>query len=379
MVTVTAAAAEAKAKEETEGVETAEEEKQEDKPKAREEDLLSEIVTMNAFTAQALDVLKGGDIKQDAHTVFGLVLFLVGAVQSLRHAEEMSDETFRQVISQTLGGLGLSKDRADHFIDHTDEYLISNPRYSQMFQTGRQSMAAYLEKGTGPRVELSVALSDWASPKGAVGDTSKPVTVLFTDIAGSTAMTQKLGDSGAQEVVRAHNAIVREAIQAFAGKEVKHTGDGIMASFPSAGAGVEAAADMQKRTKAHNKANPELPLGLKIGLNAGEPISEDDDLFGTTVQLAARIVDKAEAGEILVSGSVYGLSQGKAKKFERYADVEMKGFDEPVTIYSAVWDPDAPKPKAKPETKPEAASDAKPEQATAAPSPDAKPDDAPAS
>ncbi|MBL4615649.1 MAG: hypothetical protein JKY27_12350, partial [Magnetovibrio sp.] len=104
-----------------------------------------------------------------------------------------------------------------------------------------------------------------------------------------------------------------------------------------------AAMEMQKRTKSHNASQPNHPLGLKIGLNAGEPISEDDDLFGSTVQLAARIVDKAAEGQVLVSSSVHGLSQGKKLKFERYADLDMKGFDEPVTVYLALWDPDAPK------------------------------------
>lgn len=308
-----------------------------------EADALSEIVTMNAFTQDAFDVLQGDKSKQDAHTVFGLVLFLVGAVQSLRHQHKLGDDVVQTVAGKALGSLGLSAERTQHFLNHTDEYLISNPRYSEMFQTGRAAMGQYLEYNTGPRVVLSDALADWQKPKSNAEAVRQPVTVLFTDIAGSTAMTQKLGDAGAQEVVRAHNRIVREAIQGFSGKEIKHTGDGIMASFPSAVAGVEAAMEMQVRTRTHNASNPNHPLGLKIGLNAGDPISEDDDLFGTTVQLAARIVDKAGSGQVLVSGAVHGLSQGKNLKFERFADLDMKGFDEPITVYTAVWDPNAAK------------------------------------
>lgn len=323
--------------------------------KKNEADALSEIVTMNAFTQDAFDVLQGDKSKQDAHTVFGLVLFLVGAVQALRHQHKLSEDVAGTVIGQTLGNLGLSKERAEHFVKHTDEYLISNPRYSQMFQNGRAAMGEFLDNNTGPRGMLSDALVDWDKPKSKKNVGSKlPVTVLFTDIAGSTAMTQKLGDEGAQEVVRSHNRIVREAIQGFSGKEIKHTGDGIMASFPSAGAGVEAAIEMQKRTETHNQSDPAHPLGLKIGLNAGEPISEDDDLFGTTVQLAARIVDKANAGQILVSSLVHGLSQGKNIKFERFADLDMKGFDEPVSVYAVVL-------KEKPEVEPTANPQEKPE------------------
>ena len=344
---------------------------EEEAAKKSETDALSETVTMNAFAKDAFEVLQGDKSKQDAHTVFGLVLFLVGAIQALRHQHKLSDDVVKTVSVQALGRLGLSPERVQHFIEHTDEYLISNARYSEMFQTGRAAMGEYLEHNTGPRGSLSDALTDWEKPKSQTESTSQPITVLFTDIAGSTAMTQKLGDAGAQEVVRAHNRIVREAIQGFSGKEIKHTGDGIMASFPSASSGVEAAMEMQARTKSHNASDPGHPLGLKIGLNTGEPISEDDDLFGTTVQLAARIVDKADAGQILVSGSVHGLSQGKNLKFERFADLDMKGFDEAITVYTALWDKDAPvKDNVKADVKPASA----PEPEFEAAEPDSSPE-----
>ncbi len=357
--------AEEEAKKAEEEARKAEEEAQkkaeEEARRKAEEDALSEIVVVNAFAKDALEVLEDDKDKQDAHTVFGLVLFLVGAVQALRHHHTLSDPVANTVIVKVLGNLGLSPERATHFMEHTDEYLIANPRYSRMFQDGRGAMSEYLEHGIGPRGALADSLGEWDKPKSNRESVSQPVTVLFTDIAGSTAMTQKLGDAGAQEVVRAHNRIVRNAIQSFAGKEVKHTGDGIMASFPSAAQGVEAAIDMQAQTKSHNAADPSHPLGLKIGLNAGEPISEENDLFGTTVQLAARIVDKAAAGQVLVSGSVFGLSQGKTLKFERFADLDMKGFEEPITVYKALWDPSEtpvsePQPEAKPQSEPEAAA-----------------------
>ncbi|MCR4377420.1 MAG: adenylate/guanylate cyclase domain-containing protein [Rhodospirillales bacterium] len=348
------------------------EEKAQQVEEPRPDDLLSEVITMNAFTADIVDVIKGEENKRDAHTVFGVVLFLVGAVQALRAQKKLTDHTYHQVAFQTLGSLGLSQERAQHFIEHTDEYLVSNARYSQMFQSGRNAMSANLESGVGPRGALVDALDDWDRPKSKI-ENQQPVTVLFTDIAGSTAMTQKLGDAGAQQVVHAHNVIVRDAILTFAGKEIKHTGDGIMASFPNAVAGVEAARDMQRHTKAHNLAHPELPLGLKIGLNAGDPIAEDDDLFGTTVQLAARIVDKAKAGQILVSGSVHGLSQGKNLRFERFGDLEMKGFDESMTVYLAPWEDTPTEPVVQPAPNVAPALHAQPAPAAAPAAPAAAP------
>ena len=142
----------------------------------------------------------------------------------------------------------------------------------------------------------------------------------------------------AQEVVRGHNRIVRQALQQFMGKEIKHTGDGIMCSFAQTSNGVEASCQIMKGVREFRQMNPDLPLHLKIGINTGEPIAEDDDLFGTTVQLSARITDKAKAGQIFVSEIVKGICTGKPIKFIPRGGFEMKGFAEPVPLYEVVWD-----------------------------------------
>ncbi len=122
-------------------------------------------------------------------------------------------------------------------------------------------------------------------------------------------------------MVRRHNSIVRTALAEFAGKEIKHTGDGIMASFASTANGVEAAIIIQRACAIHNDKHPDLPLHLRIGINAGEPIQEEDDLFGTTVQLSARVCAKAGTDEILCTNVVRELSarKGSAFRVERRA------------------------------------------------------------
>ena len=95
---------------------------------------------------------------------------------------------------------------------------------------------------------------------------------------------------------------------------------------------------MQMETMKHNQVNPALPLHLKIGINTGEPISEDDDLFGTVVQLSARIVDKATADKIYVSETVYGMCAGKSYEFKNLGGFTMKGFENDPTLYEVVWD-----------------------------------------
>ncbi len=158
-------------------------------------------------------------------------------------------------------------------------------------------------------------------------------TILFTDLASSTALTQRLGDAKAQELVRAHNAIVREALKANGGSEIKHTGDGIMASFQTASGALECAVAIQRAVA----ARAEDQLAVHIGLNAGEPVAEERDLFGTSVQLARRICDAAEGGEILASNVVRELAAGKGFLFSDIGEVVPKGFEEPVRLYEVRW------------------------------------------
>ena len=158
------------------------------------------------------------------------------------------------------------------------------------------------------------------------------VTILFTDMEGSTALTQRLGDAGAQEVLHAHNAIVRDALKAHDGAEIKHTGDGIMASFPTASKALGCATAIQTAFVERNESAAE-PIKVRIGLNAGEPVAEDEDLFGTAVQLAARVCAHAEPGQVLASNVVRELSAGKPFLFSDQGDVVLRGFEDPVRLY----------------------------------------------
>ena len=166
---------------------------------------------------------------------------------------------------------------------------------------------------------------------------SEFVTVLFTDIEGSTTLTQRYGDARSHELVREHDRIVREALRTRGGNETKHTGDGIMASFPSASRAIDAAIAIQQAVAHHNRGTGELPLQVRIGLNAGEPVAEDRDLFGTAVQLARRVCDHAEPGQILVPEGVRYLVAGKGYLFADQGIVSLKGFEDPVRLYEVLW------------------------------------------
>ena len=159
-----------------------------------------------------------------------------------------------------------------------------------------------------------------------------PMAILFTDMEASTAMTSTLGDARAQELVRTHDVVVREAVQARGGSEVKHTGDGIMASFPSISAAVECAAEIQLGLR-----RVEAPFRVKIGIDAGEPLRDGPVITGTVVQSARRIVDRAEPGQILVSDVVRRLVAGKSFTFLDRGRAALKGLPERVRLFEVVW------------------------------------------
>ncbi len=161
-------------------------------------------------------------------------------------------------------------------------------------------------------------------------------TVLFTDVEGSTALTDRLGDAKARELLREHERMVREALKSHGGSEVKTMGDGFMASFSSATKALECAISTQRAFAEHNESAEE-PILVRIGLNAGEPIAEADDLFGTAVNRAARITATANGGEILVANVVRELAEGKDFLFADRGEASLKGFDEPVRLHEVRW------------------------------------------
>lgn len=158
--------------------------------------------------------------------------------------------------------------------------------------------------------------------------------IMFTDIVGSTSMTERLGDRLATELVRAHDSIVHRALNKYGGREVKHTGDGIMASFTSVSQAVECAIAVQRGFHLYNAGNPE-PINVRIGLDCGEPVEDSNDLFGSSVQMAARLCDASSGGEILVSEKVLH-EFANTEIFVPTDPLNLKGFSKPVQAFRCV-------------------------------------------
>ncbi len=159
-------------------------------------------------------------------------------------------------------------------------------------------------------------------------------TILFTDIVDSTSMTQRLGDEAVMALLDVHDTTVREAVAASGGREIKHTGDGIMAAFSSPAAAVRCAARIQRALAEHPLRSGDSPVIVRIGAAAGEPVESNSDLFGSTVQLAARLCSHAEPEQTLVSNVVAELCIGKGLTFRDLGEISIKGFDGPIRVHA---------------------------------------------
>jgi len=284
------------------------------------------------FLASALAAIKDEVPKMNQHVNFGLNLFGAGAAE--RYGEHAGLKRLQAfvLVREVVSALGNSDERVDSFCRNYEDYRAEE-RYRLMINAGRATMEKSIQGDTRPFDNFADVVNMWTSDSAARAQAQGIVCIMFTDLVGSTQMTHERGDYGAQEIVRIHNAIVRTALAGHHGREVKHTGDGIMASFSSAANAVRAAMQIRSSLSEHNARKDALPVRVRMGLNVGEAVQEEDDFFGTTVQLAARVCDKADEGEIFVTDNVRELSKGQGIDVEDAGKYEMKGVPEPVTLY----------------------------------------------
>ncbi len=169
--------------------------------------------------------------------------------------------------------------------------------------------------------------------------TSEDVTVLFTDMVGSTALLSSLGPDSADELRRAHFAILRQAAAEAGGIEVKNLGDGLMVVFRAASAALSCAVAMQQGVERDSRRR-EHPVGLRVGVSTGEVTSEDGDYFGEPVVEAARLCSHCESGQVLAA-DIVRLTAGRRSR-HRYSSLgrlTLKGLPEPVETVEVQWEP----------------------------------------
>ena len=176
--------------------------------------------------------------------------------------------------------------------------------------------------------------------KGAWVGTGGLITIVFTDLVGSTALARDLGDDAADEVRRGHFDSLRTAVAATGGTEVKNIGDALMVSYSSAADAIDGAVAMQQAVDRHNRVGDGPRLSMRVGMSAGDATFEDGDWFGAPVVEAARLVDAAEGDQILAADIVRVLAGSRTHHGMRpVGDVNAKGLPQPIAASEVLWEP----------------------------------------
>ncbi len=269
-----------------------------------------QVLILQSFASDAMSALglRAGNLQ--AFDRYGLNLYIAGAAQELAWREKLTDQTMISILTNVLTEQNTSLEAAKAFADRL-ETASNRPRFRTMLQAGRSAMVATLDEQPIPsEAAIDLVLSNWSNPHGNTS-AAKRIAVLLTDLVGSTDATRKLGNSGAQRLLRAHNAIVRDALKSCRGQEVKHTGDGILCIFNSPGDAGNAAIAIQQDAFAYVRDNPDLPLAIRLGIEYGEGMKDETgEYFGPAITAIEGICDAGGTGDIAVSAAVKDQTEG---------------------------------------------------------------------
>jgi adenylate cyclase len=290
---------------------------------------------LHSFLGKYVSALKTIRSHLDTYNRFGINLYLAGCCDVLGQRVGMSRSESQHLLRETAEIMGTRPALAQSFVAQLGTYLTEE-RYAQMVQYGREAMTLMLNGSGEPFDNLGMVVEDWNTPR-TQKVTGSTIAIVFTDIVGSTDMTSTVGDIKAQEILRAHNSAVRSALGRFSGREIKHTGDGIMATFERVPDAVRGMSDALKAVRAHNQTHPDMPLRIRIGINAGEPISAENDYYGLAVTIAARVCAKADADQIMVSQVVRDMCADTDLRFADRGTETLKGIKGPQPIHEVLW------------------------------------------
>jgi class 3 adenylate cyclase len=169
-------------------------------------------------------------------------------------------------------------------------------------------------------------------------------TIVWIEVDSPNALIRRLGDAQAAVLFREQVNLERHAVARAGGREVRSLTGGLVASFVSASRAIDAAIDIRRLTEGRNLARPEHTIALRIGLNAGEPVTDNGELFGSAVQIAEAACHAAAPGGITVSGSVHDICLDRPFSFAELARLDLDGFPEPIRLYGVDWQP-SPAPR----------------------------------
>jgi len=300
--------------------------------------LEKERAQLIAFTDAAMSALSATKPQLQAFERVGLNLYLAGAARAIAERGGFSDAIKLELLSPALVRSGTHVAVAEAFGQRLDA-ASNRPRFRNLIDAGHAAMQAVIDEnpnaGLPPLPDL---IQQWADPT-VRGAEVKKVTFLLTDIVGSTALTSKLGNSAAQRVVRAHNGAARNAAKNFRGKEVKHTGDGMLMTFPDPAAACRAAMEIQQEGTSYARENPDAPLVMRLGVHAGEASFEEGEYYGPALAILNGVCSAAGDNQIYCSEDAKSKAVGPVFKFQDMGKKTLKGSGIECKLFKLEWTP----------------------------------------
>ena len=299
--------------------------------------------TLFIFTDAAVGLLALSRPQMQAFERFGLNLYLGGAAikacdMTAQSGIILPPEIRRELLAATLERAGTNAGTVQSFVERLEPSL-GRPRYKALAEAGAEAFIAPPDENGLPRHEkLNELLREWSDPT-ARGAQTESVIFLLTDIVGSTALTAKLGNSAAQRIVRAHNAVARAAVKDFKGREIKHTGDGMLLTFADPGSAARAALYIQQEAFSYAADNPEAPLSLRVGLHTGQAAADDGEYHGEAVLLLDGICAAGDAGQIVCSEEIAGRAASGSLRFTDLGPKLLKGTEIERKVFKLEWTP----------------------------------------
>jgi adenylate cyclase len=175
------------------------------------------------------------------------------------------------------------------------------------------------------------------------------VALLVSDIEGSTELFERLGEDGARRVVHVHNRVLRQCLRAYQGREVQHTGDGMIAAFTSSSLAVHCSVAVQQGCASHNRLSPREQLRVRIGLHAGLVRQEESRLFGAAVNVTVRVCSQARAGQIVITEELAHRFDASSFPLIDRGVVPLKGLSRAFQLFEVDWQQFEPQAEPDPE------------------------------
>lgn len=293
------------------------------------------IAEIDKFVASVSETIQAAARSADAAMKFAMQLYLAGACSATARKFLLSATDAFAMMMRTIIQAGTGKMFAESFALNVEEYA-QREAYRGIIQAGNSAMDGQLNGQANAGGGMLLTLQAWSNNEQKPG-LPRVVTFLFTDIVDAAALASRLGNLHAQRVIKAHDEIVREAIEKHKGTEVQHTGDGIIATFPDPSKAVGAAQAMQQKIDAHNKSAAHLSANVRIAVNAGEAVEEAGAYFGATYKMTAKVCAMGKAGQILAADVIKSFCKTSQHLFKPFGEVTIEELGKAKVVYEITW------------------------------------------